>query len=332
MKNIKFILLFLFTPLLMMAQDQEEKAWYETGRVYGKIFSNVHYGLGETNQKAFEVKRAYFGYQAKLDDHFSGNIKLDIGNQNDVQDYAAKKRFAYFKNAYVQYQLNGLKIQFGIADAFQFKTQEKFWGYRYIMQSFQDKNKFGSSADLGIFASYKFSKKLSLDISISNGEGYSNIQQDEYFKGSFGITYKPIKALVIRGYVDAHDSDESTQISANGFIGVTTTYFTLGNEFNYQANNKFHEDFDMYGLSFYSTVKIIDHLKAFGRYDYLSSNKLEGDDIPWNLAKDGSSIIAGLEYQPIKNVKMALNYQDFVAYASNGKDSHYLYFNVELNF
>jgi hypothetical protein len=332
MKNFKLILFLLTIPLFMTAQEKEEKAWYEVGRVYGKIFSNVHTGIGDNKDKGFEVKRAYFGYQADLNEHFAGNIKLDIGNQNDIQDYAAKKRFAYFKNAYVQYKFKGLKIQFGIADCFQFKLQEKFWGYRYIQQSFQDKNKFGPSADLGIFANYKLGKKVSFDISLSNGEGYSAIQQDDYFKASFGISYKPLKALVIRGYIDAYDSDEATQYSANGFIGITTKYFTLGNEFNYQANSKHLENQDLYGWSFYSTVKLMDQVKVFGRYDYLSSNKLNGDDIPWNLAKDGSSIIAGLEYQPMKYVKMALNYQDFIAYASNGNDSHYVYFNVELNF
>jgi len=332
MKKFKLILLFAIAPLFMIAQESEKKQWYDVGRVYGKIFSNVHSDLGETKDKGFEVKRAYFGYKADLNENFAGNIKLDIGNQNDVQDYAAKKRFAYFKNAYVQYKFKGLKVQFGIADCFQFKTQEKFWGYRYIQQSFQDKNKFGPSADLGLFVNYKFGKKVSLDLSFSNGEGYSNIQKDEYFKASFGVSYQPIKLLLFRAYVDSYDSEESAQYSANAFIGITTKYFTLGNEFNYQANNKFQENHDMYGLSFYSTVKIIEHLKVFGRYDYLSSNKLEGDDIPWNLAKDGSNITTGIEYQPIKHVKMALNYQDYIAYASNGTDTHYLYFNVELNF
>lgn len=332
MKNLKLIILLAVMPLGLLAQEKKEKAWYEVGKVYGRVFSNVHYGLGDTEDKAFEVKRAYFGYQADIDEHFSGNIKLDIGNQNDIQDYAAKKRFAYFKNAFVQYKYKGLKVQFGIADAFQFKVQEKFWGYRYIQQSFQDKNKFGPSADLGIFASYKISSKLSADISFTNGEGYSNIQQDEYFKGSFGLIYKPIDALVIRGYVDANQSEDITQYSANAFIGLTTKYFTLGNEFNYQANSSYVENHDRYGLSFYSTVKLVNKVKFFARYDYLYSNILEDDNIPWNLASDGSSITSGIEYQPIKNVRMAFNYQDFIAYAENGSDSHYLYFNIELNF
>lgn len=332
MKKLKLIILIAIMPLALLAQESKEKAWYEVGKVYGRIFSNVHTGLGDTKDKAFEVTRAYLGYRADIDAHFSGDIKLDIGNQNDIQDYAAKKRFAYFKNAFVQYKYKGLRLQFGIADAFQFKVQEQFWGYRYIQQSFQDKNKFGSSADLGLFASYKISNKLSTDISFTNGEGYSNIQQDEYFKGSIGLTYKPINTLILRAYADAYQSEDITQYSANAFIGLTTKYFTLGNEFNYQANTSHIENHDRYGLSFYSTVKLAKHYKFFARYDYLSSNTLEGDNIPWNLASDGSRIISGIEYQPIKNVKMALNYQDFIAYAENGTDSHYLYFNIELNF
>lgn len=332
MKTIKLIIPLIIIPICMLAQETKEKAWYDIGKVSGRIFSNVHSGLGDTKDKAFEVKRAYLGYEASINDYISGNIKLDIGNQNDIQDYAAKKRFAYFKNAYVQFKNKGWDIKFGIADCYQFKVQEKFWGYRYIQPSFQDLNKFGPSADLGLFINYKLSDEISVDVSVSNGEGYSNIQQDEYFKASGGITYKPLKAIIIRGYFDAYGSDDITQYTASGFIGFTTKYFTLGNEFNYQANNKYNQNHDLYGLSFYSTVNIFKEIAFFARYDYLYSNILQGDDIPWNLAKDGSSIITGIEYQPLKQLKLALNYQDFIAYANNGTDSHYLYFNVELIF
>ncbi len=327
-----FISIFSILFLSSAAQESEENPWYEKGRVYGRIFANLHKGLAETDVKAFEMKRAYLGYQADIDEHWSGDIKLDIGNQNDVQDYAAKKRFAYFKNAYVQYRHQSLRIQFGIADCYQFKLQEGFWGYRYISQSLQDQQSFGSSADLGMFIRYQWNDKLHTDLSVSNGEGYTNIQQDDYFKLACGVTYRPVSFLILRTYVDYNDSDESAQYSIATFLGIETRHFTLGNEYNYQANTDYASNQNRTGLSFYTTLKLPHNIAVFGRFDYLSSNILPNDKIPWNLADDGSGMIIGCEYTWNKHLRTAFTYDDWIAYAQNGTDEHYLFFNVELNF
>lgn len=150
--------------------DEKIKPWYEKGSINGKIFANFHTSGSEFGKSnAFEVKRAYLGYSIDLDKNWSSAIKLDIGNPTDFKsetDLVIGRRFAFFKNVYLQYNYDKLKIQFGIADAFQFKTQEKFWGYRYIESSFQDKNKFGSSADIGFFASYKITDWLQAHYSL----------------------------------------------------------------------------------------------------------------------------------------------------------------------
>jgi hypothetical protein len=313
--------------------DGENKPWYEKGTVYGKIFANVHSSISaDSKEKGFEVKRAYFGYKADLNSNFSGNIKLDIGNPSDVQDYAAKKRFAYFKNAYFQYKINNFNVQFGIADSYQFKVQEKFWGYRYIYQSFQDKYGFGSSADIGVFSSYKFNDMISADISFVNGEGYSSPQSDENFKGSLGATIKPIKPLTLRVYVDSYTDQDNTQYTFSSFVGLKLNKVSFGGEYNYQINNDFNENNNLMGFSAYSTFQLFDKLKVFGRYDYLSSNIIDGDEVPWNLSSDGSAIIAGIEYSPLNAINFSLNYQDWIAYASDGTDSHFIYFNVQFAF
>ena len=46
----------------------------------------------------------------------------------------------------------------------QFKYQEKVWGYRYVYKTFQDENKFGSSADIGANGEFKLSNNLSYKI------------------------------------------------------------------------------------------------------------------------------------------------------------------------
>ena len=50
---------------------------------------------------------------------------------------------------------------------------------------------------------------------------------------------------------------------------------------------------------------------------------------PWDLEQDGSTITGGVEYSPIRQVKIALNYQDWVPYALNLNNEAYIYLNFE---
>ncbi|MBE0423169.1 MAG: hypothetical protein IBX66_04445, partial [Lutibacter sp.] len=70
-------------------------------------------------------------------------------------------------------------------------------------------------------------------------------------------------------------------------------------------------DHDLDGLSFYATYVINKKFEIFGRYDELNSNTLIGETTAWNFDKNGSQIIAGIQYAPVKGLKFSLNYQDF---------------------
>ena len=60
------------------------------------------------------------------------------------------ERVAYIKNAMLSWKTGNFTLDFGLIGLEQFNVQEKFWGYRYIMKSFQDEYKFGSSADMDL--------------------------------------------------------------------------------------------------------------------------------------------------------------------------------------
>ena len=82
----------------------------------------------------------------------------------------------YVKNAQITWKQNGWTLNAGLITTTQFKVQEDFWGKRYVMKSFQDEYKFGSSADLGVSVAYKFNKVVSADVIVANGEGYKKVQ------------------------------------------------------------------------------------------------------------------------------------------------------------
>lgn len=321
-------LLVLFALLLssrtIFAQSSPE-TFKPSGTPIITVFSNFRAGLGDSNNSAFEVKRAYLGYDYNISESFSAIVKLDIGSPKDV----SFERIAFFKNAALEYNNGNLKVTFGLIDLYQYKTQEKFWSRRYIFKSFNDENKFGVSADLGTSISYKFSGKFSADFTLMNGEGYKSLQADNTYKAGFGLTFNPIKDLILRVYYDMSNKS-ITQSSLACFVGYTyKNKATIGAEYNYLWNNSFADGNDRFGYSFYGSYSINNKFELFGRYDKIDSSILTDEDQPWNLAKDGSVLIAGIQYAPAKRVKLALNYQDWVPFSENLNTNSYIYLNIE---
>ena len=312
---------------LILAQEE----FKPSGSPFAKIYFNYHadlsgYGTG------FEIQRAYFGYKYSMSEAFSGHITLDVGSPDvEVNDSVtvgtSLEMTAYLKTAAVAYSKGNLKIEAGLIGLQQFKLQENFWGRRYIYKSFQDWTKMGPSADLGAMISYRFSDLLSADITIRNGEGYKKLQSDKVLNTGLGITLTPLKGLFIRGFYDYIDKDVP-QYTLASFVGYKNDFFSLGAEHNIQFNYGNVDGRNLMGFSVYAGVNVSKKAELFGRFDNLGSNQLEGTAENWNKGKDGNLIITGIQYTPIKNVDVAIDYQGYL-YSDKDKDPKNL---VYLNF
>ncbi len=324
------VLLFLFTHLSV---SQETGHFTPTGFFYRTVSSNFHSQLeANRNESAFEVQRAYLGYTYFLAENYKINIKLDIGSPEQESPYDILKRYAYFKNAELIYNYQKITINAGLIDLYHFKIQEKYWGHRYIYKSFQDKHKFGNSADLGVSVAYKINDIIAADITIMNGEGYNKLQTDNSYKSALGITLKPIKDITIRLYADYIEHEE-IQTTWSSFIGYQFKKMVkIGTEYNYQSNSGFRKNRNQNGFSGYTSINISKKIELFGRFDKLWSNTLSGEPYNWNITRNGSAVIAGLQYTPIKNIKIAANYQDWYPYAKNMENESFFYLNLEYKF
>ena len=163
-----------------------------------QIFGNLHTGFGETSSDVgFELERVYLGCSHKLSDDLTIKGVVDVGRSADVSDY---HRVAYIKNAMISWKTGEFTFNGGLIPTTQFSFQEKFWGFRHVMKSFQDIYKFGSSADLGISASWNPNEWLSADVIVVNGEGYKKIQSNNGFNYGIGATLTPFEGFHIRIY------------------------------------------------------------------------------------------------------------------------------------
>lgn len=333
MHLIKNLFLVLFIAGLTIngknfGQSADSIQLNSSPELIGTVYSNFHSELGEQNN-AFNITRAYLGFQTQIASQYSVKIVLDIGSPDDLSAYSRIKRYAYFKNASLNYNTGKVTLRFGLISTYLFKVQEKFWQRRYLYKMLADEHHLGSSADLGASVEYSINKKLNADLSFMNGEGYSHLQLDNAFKTGFGLTYFPFKFLILRGFYDFVAKDQISQGTLALFAGFQIKNFNFGSEFNYRINHSHQPNNNITGYSFYTKYHLAKKWEAFGRYDILTSNSLQGMDYGWNYSNDGSAIIAGIEFQPIRKVRLALNYQDWVPYPPNLESRYFIFLNLE---
>ena len=298
------ILAGLLACMGISVQAQESKSEEPKGKTIVQVFGNFNseFDADDCNY-GFELERSYLGYEYKLENGLSMKAVMDVGKSSNVDDY---HRLAYIKNAMLSWKTGRLTLNGGLISTTQFNFQEKFWGYRYIMKSFQDQYKFGSSADLGISATYKFNDRISADAIIVNGEGYKKIQQNNGLNYGLGLTVNPISNFYVRLYGGLNTSDEIEDKNIANiatFAGYKSDKFTMGVEYNYMQNSSFDSNADKDGYSIFASVKLSKTTELYARFDELSSKN------DWNYAADESAAIVGAQFQLGKYVKIAPNFR-----------------------
>lgn len=313
-KTFKTLALCISMMAMMPCRAQQDAAAVKPhGAPIITIFGDGGAGIGgeEVSSLGFNLERAYLGYQYKLNDHWKAKVVYDMGKGDDN----AIQRMGYVKNAEVDFSHGRWGVNMGLTSTAQFNVQEKFWGYRYVYKSMMDQCKWGSSADLGVMASYKATDWLSADISVFNGEGYKKIQSDMHLLYGLGLTIHPMEHLTLRVYGDMKDRrDTVSQYNVALFAGYKCKSFRLGAEYNMQLNHGNAEGRSLSALSVYGAFRLSDNMEAYARYDEGASHAT--DD--WTYAQDGRTAIVGVHY----HVNELLSFSPNVRVVNLSSDSH----------
>ena len=246
-------------------------------------------------------------------------VVFDVGRSKSVDDL---QRIAYVKNAFVSWTNENWKLSAGVIPTYLCDFQEKFWGYRYVMKSFQDEYKFGSSADLGISAAYQFNDNFMMDAIIVNGEGYKKVQVDDGLAYGLGLTMNLLDGLSIRLYGGMNEASEEGLENAYNlatFVGYKNKDFSIGAEYNSYMNSGYVSDANQSGFSVYSSQKLNDKVSIYARADQLTSK----DD--WNKANDGMFSLVGVEIKLNKYIQLSPNLRVWTPKADGMKDEYMAY-------
>ena len=327
-KSNALLVLVLITLPDFNINAQIDNEFTPHGKPLVLVFTNMNSSFNKYgNSKAFEITRAYLGYEYFFSKNISSRVNIDIGDPN-----AGKLQMtALIKNAYLQYKKNGFSARLGMIGVDQYNIQEKQWGYRYIYKSFQDAYNFGPSADLGAGIEYSPAKFISFDFSVLNGEGYKRLQSDSIFKTTFGLTVRPFNGFVLRGYYDMMKHNFN-QISLALYAGYSYKNLRTGIEYNNQKNNGMINNHDFSGISVYASLQLNNKYSIFTRYDNLWSETLDGEVNTWNYNKDGQLFIAGFDYSPTLGVKIAPTYLGWSPSDQSKSVTSTIALNIEIKF
>lgn len=303
------ILALLSAALLLPAQAQETDQFKPSGKIFGLLFADYHNTFsGGKNVNVLEITRSYLGF----DYSFSKTIMSRVMYDGMAQAVNGKTIYAgYLRNAYLQYDNGKLMLRGGLIGVEQISMADKFWNYRYITKPAIDYSAMIFSADLGLMAKYQFAEAVSIDIGLLNGRGYKDIAPDTTLKLMTGITVKPARNFMFRGYYDAMGPGGVRQMTFSLTGAYLGPVFSLGAEYLRQVNHLTEVGEDYSGVSIFTAIKIAGKFSVFARYDDIGSATLEGETDPWNLAKDGTNLFIGFDYSPIKNIRISPNFTGF---------------------
>ncbi|MDR0823718.1 MAG: outer membrane beta-barrel protein [Prevotella sp.] len=336
--SLVFFIAVMFSSNSSFAQDS--LAFKPSGKMIIRSFLDYSTGFGNVNDKrGFDMTRAFLGYNYKFSRTLQGQVIIDGASGKTAADGLE----VYVRNAFVNWNDKGFNVNVGLTGSLQFSTQESYWMHRYVMKSFQDLNGMAPSVDMGVTAEYAFSPYISADLSITNGEGYKKIKKDKNMRYAAGISLRPLKNTIFRIYADVYNDDEKqrdalpegitdvkykNQYTLSLFAGYQNQQISFGAEYNRVYNKGFIEKKDYYGYSFYASAKLTSKWRAFARYDLTDSSEPAAFTSPWNK-QDGQLIVAGVEFKPLKQLKIAPNFRNINA--DRAKAEQYLFINVEFN-
>lgn len=154
---------------------------------FGQIYTGFRYGIKDTYnpQAAFVFNQGIIGYYHQISDEVSGKIIYDVtrtthfyeitdtaGNQLSYSYFEGSKYTAYLKMAEIKWDFHQLfSLRVGQLLSTQYLTfQDRFWGFRYIDVTQQEKFRLGMPADFGAQLDFSYKGKFLNQISVVNGE------------------------------------------------------------------------------------------------------------------------------------------------------------------
>lgn len=353
-RSYLYVVLIL-ANVMVNAQDTAMLRKFDPGNLNPivQVFGTARYNF-QDSQYGFHFGRAHLGFEYSFNEKWSSKIVIDrgkpttlgdlivvdsLGNQLDADlTYSEGAYYSMFlKFASLRWNVNNkLSIEAGAVLQNHYITQERFWGFRYISQTFQDLYWHIPSTDLGFIAYYKLNRGISFDIALTNGEG-PRIKQDELgnIKVAGGVNISPVDFLQTRMYYHFREAPQAAgkvhEQMFSFFAGIKPfSGFRIGGEFNYMLDLEGISGLESYGYSIYSAYTVYTRTEIFVRFDRLICSRPDG--FVSTVLQNGNAILGGVSYSPAGGVNLSLNYHGWLFDNKETEDQHEIALSMEYKF
>ncbi len=334
--------LLCIAVLNISAQDSAKERTQDSANIYHfdfnklkpivQVFSVAAYDV-ENSSYGYSFGRAHLGFQYQFNKKWGAKIIIDRGKSTSVGEITVTDADGntltvvnsssegscytmFLKFASLQWKANNrLTLESGAILQNHYITQERFWGLRFVAQTFQDLYWEIPSSDLGFIAYYNINPKVSFDAALTNGEG-PRIKQDAFGKVKLagGLNFNPTEKIQTRIFYHNKQTGTDT-LSTEQMISFFAGYkpwskLRIGGEYNYMSNLNNTVGVKSDGFSIYSAYNIAEKIQIFARYDrlfYNTDNIAEED-----TEGDGNTFIGGICYSPVKGINVSMNYQGWI--------------------
>jgi len=322
-RMIRKLLLFLCFGFLSLvsAQDDSESGGKFSGLVFGDYYYAVNnHDMSIKDQHGFWIRRIYFTYDYTIDKSWSTRLRFEMSNDGDFE--SSNTMVPVVKDAWLRYKFAGQSVYLGISPTPTYSLIEDVWGYRSVEKCPADLYKIRSSRDFGIAGKGKFDKDGIFNYHLMYGNGNSNKQEIDKGKlGMLSLSAKLKNGLVIEGYGDYADQKGHTDTyMLQGFIGYQSEKLNAGIQYSSQWIQEVNsENNELRILSGFVTGNVSECFSLLIRGDRVFDPVPKADGIDF-LPLDPNSkftlIIFGVDFHPVKNVKIIPNIE-FVKYDEN---------------
>jgi len=280
----------------------------------GIILFHYGYALDEASDgyNEFALDRGYLTAQATLNQRLSTRLTLDFDHMKPVETdvgaftYDTKYR-VFMKHAYLEVKINNeLVARAGAFDTPYGPFVDKFWGHRYIADSFAASNKLVSTSDLGVGIMGNHSGGLiDWHLGFYNGEGYSKLEVDGGKAAQARLTIDPLArpdayALPITGFVSysGNPTIEEPTLTYAGAVGFKMQHFWFWGEYTGASTG----DLSSGGFAISAVPRLPKYgelILRYGRFD--PDQDTDGDS--------SDQLIVGVGHDFFEKVSLALTYE-----------------------
>ena len=213
----------------------------------------------------------------------------------------------HMKAAYLEWAfMDRVSLSLGVQGTQLFQVQEKMWGYRHVAKSFMDKNKFNSSADLGLNLKIMPFSGITANLYYFNGDGYSAYQNT--YTHTFGL--------------NAMYSTED-MIEIGEFILYGVAHYSRNTEEQYRED-ALNEKTVMYGSKVISNKDYVEG-ENDPEDEYIIATNASGHEIEYVLDPEQDEDVLYQELRPTYAVMLGFKNDFFRSYGEFAMQDNFVY-------